>query len=236
MASKLQFSSISNNRSNSTMIQLDTFSPYAYLTGQEQQQQQHEIYAVCVSRRSTGGVELYYYSTFDGKGGAPDAPHARNEPGGVRFPTRGRLADAETRKEENRNSVFVAEILGKSGLDTKADGAGASFPPGVEATLTITSQREQTSVWCGFIKEGRLILRGGYWDEIDMRESIIAVLELAETFACTDVIVCIRRDDSRLSNLIHDFLYVGFEPVLPGMPLGAGLGGEDIYIRVGMEL
>lgn len=45
------------------MIQLDTLSPYAYLGGQEQQQQQHEIYAVCVSRRSTGGVELYYYST-----------------------------------------------------------------------------------------------------------------------------------------------------------------------------
>jgi len=49
------------------MIQLDTFNPYAYLNGAVQDQPQHEIYAVCVSRHSTGGVEVYYYSTFDGK-------------------------------------------------------------------------------------------------------------------------------------------------------------------------
>jgi len=144
--------------------------------------------------------------------------------------------DAETRKEENRTSAFVAEMLSGSDLGIKADGAGVSFPLGVEATLTISSQRNQTNVWCGFIKQGRLILRGGYWEEIDMRESITAILELAETFVCTDVIVCIRRDDPRLTSLIHDFLYIGFEPVLPGMPPGAGLGGEDAYVRVGMEL
>ncbi|RUP50432.1 hypothetical protein BC936DRAFT_139074 [Jimgerdemannia flammicorona] len=154
---------------------------------------------------------------------------------------RGRLAETETRKE-TWTTAFVAEVLVGSGLKKEdKTNIGTSSSPNpflsqVDATLTITSQREQQNVWSGFLKDGRLILRGGGWDDVDMRESIVAVLELAETFACTDVIIYLPRNDPDITRLVHDFLYIGFEPVMPGMPLGAGLGGEAKYVRVGMEL
>jgi len=125
-----------------------------------------------------------------------------------------------------------------------------AMPPRVEATLTITAHDDERNIWSGFLLSAdqnnsaadaasgpSLILRGGTWDTVDLRESIVAVLELADILQCANVVVCLPRKSSDraadLNRLIHDFMYVGFEVVT--QPFGV-IGNRDKYIMVGAEV
>jgi len=124
-----------------------------------------------------------------------------------------------------------------------------AMPPRVEATLTITTHDDDHNIWSGFLLSAdqnqndsacpspTLVLRGGNWDTVDLRESIVAVLELADTLQCGRVIVCLPRKSSDhagdLKRLIHDFMYVGFEVV--SQPFGM-IENKENYIMVGAEV
>jgi len=122
-----------------------------------------------------------------------------------------------------------------------------AMPPRVEATLTITTHDDDHNIWSGFLlspdqnnsttPSTTLVLRGGNWDTVDLRESIVAVLELADTLQCGKVVVCLPRKSSDrsadLKRLIHDFVYVGFEIV--SQPFGM-IENKENYIIVGAEV
>jgi len=122
-----------------------------------------------------------------------------------------------------------------------------AMPPRVEATLTITTHEDDHNIWSGFLlstdqnnsttTSPTLVLRGGNWDTVDLRESIVAVLELADTLQCGSVVVCLPRKSSDraadLKRLIHDFMYVGFEIV--SQPFGT-IEDKENYIMVGAEV
>lgn len=60
-----------------------------------------------------------------------------------------------------------------------------------------------------------LFLRGGNWDMVDLRESIVAVYELAEEHLhCQSLVICLDRlemGQKITTELLHSFVYVGFE-------------------------
>jgi len=151
-------------------------------------------------------------------------------------------------------------MLGNPSLSESADTLDAAtpaaavvnsaMPPRVDATLTITTHDDERNIWSGFLLSAdqnnsaapaaagpTLVLRGGNWDTVDLRESIVAVLELADILECASVVVCLPRKFSDraadLKRLIHDFMYVGFEVV--SQPFGV-IGNKDMYIMVGAEV
>lgn len=108
----------------------------------------------------------------------------------------------------------------------------------VDTTVTISLRMEQINIWCGFILERQdgektIVLKGDVWEDTSLRESIVAVLELAECLECENIIVCLEKDRRELSCLVHDFMYIGFELV---NPLLQNCLKTDEYVLVGMAL
>ncbi|KAG0298026.1 hypothetical protein BGZ96_003294 [Linnemannia gamsii] len=69
----------------------------------------------------------------------------------------------------------------------------------VDYTLTITSNDANMNTWFGFKSNGALYLRGDGWDDMDIRESIVAALELAEEqLDCTVVYLCLEKSNPHL--------------------------------------
>ncbi|KAF9144736.1 hypothetical protein BGX30_011623 [Mortierella sp. GBA39] len=88
----------------------------------------------------------------------------------------------------------------------------------VDATLTITSNDDKMNTWFGFKSGGALYLRGDGWDDMDIRESIVAALELAdEQLECTSVYLCLEKSNPHLTQLTHALLYATFQLVTPGV-------------------
>ncbi|KAF9347792.1 hypothetical protein BGX34_002886 [Mortierella sp. NVP85] len=89
---------------------------------------------------------------------------------------------------------------------------------GLDATLTITSNDSKRNTWIGFKVDGAMYLRGNGWDDMDIRESVVAVLELAEEqLGCQTVYLCLEKNDPDLANLVRALMYAGFEVVVPGV-------------------
>jgi len=103
-----------------------------------------------------------------------------------------------------------------------------------EATLSV-SLIDQDSVWVGFISQDTLFVRASSWTNVDVRESVMAVMELAEMLECSNVALCAIKSANQVQLLIHDLLLVGFELIHPEcMQLDQSV--QEKYICVGMEL
>jgi len=103
-----------------------------------------------------------------------------------------------------------------------------------EATLSV-SLIDQDSVLVGFICQRTLFVRASSWTNVDVRESIMAVMELGELLECSNVALCVTRSAQHAQSLVHDLLLVGFELIHPQcMQLDPSV--QERYICVGMEL
>jgi hypothetical protein len=70
--------------------------------------------------------------------------------------------------------------------------------------------------------------------ETNIDDSIMAVMELAETLECENVAFCVPKTANEAQHLIRDLLMVGFELIHPAFKqLGASV--QEKYICVGME-
>ncbi|KAG0330028.1 Ornithine decarboxylase antizyme 2 [Podila humilis] len=103
----------------------------------------------------------------------------------------------------------------------------------IELTLTITSNDCNMNTWRGFVSEGSLFLKGDGWDDLSIRESVVAALDLAEEqLECHTVFLCLEKNNSNLDALVRTLMYAGFEIVLPGVLPNA----DPKYLALGMEL
>ncbi|KAF9425361.1 hypothetical protein BGZ94_007597 [Podila epigama] len=90
-----------------------------------------------------------------------------------------------------------------------------------------------TSTWCGFVSEGCLFLKGDGWDDMSIRESVVAALDLAEEqLGCHTVYLCLEKTNPILASLVRTLMYVGFEMVHPSVLANA----DPKYLVLGMEL
>jgi len=54
------------------------------------------------------------------------------------------------------------------------------------------------------------------WHGLEFRESLMALLDLAETILnCNQLIICLEKERQELASLVHAFMYVGFNIVSP---------------------
>ncbi|KAG0244737.1 hypothetical protein BGW41_006295 [Actinomortierella wolfii] len=92
------------------------------------------------------------------------------------------------------------------------------YPVEIQTTLTITSNNDKKNTWYGFIADGALYLRGDGWGDMEIRESIVAVLELAEEqLGCEKVYLCLEKSNPDLAKLVRALMYADFEMVYPGV-------------------
>ncbi|KAF9913156.1 hypothetical protein EC991_003616 [Linnemannia zychae] len=104
----------------------------------------------------------------------------------------------------------------------------------VDATLTITSNDSKMNTWFGFKSEGALYLRGNGWDDMDIRESVVAALDLAEEqFECSVVYLCLEKSHPQLEDIVRALMYAGFEVVHKGV---LAHRADDKYFVLGIEL
>ncbi|GET02336.1 ornithine decarboxylase antizyme 1 [Rhizophagus clarus] len=110
--------------------------------------------------------------------------------------------------------------------------------------LIIISAKEKTPIWRGFTTiddDNTLFLRGNDFEHVSsleydsLKESLVAVIELAEeSLKCDTIVICLDRNDKNschLSTLIRCFFYLGFELVPPKT-----YNHSNEFILVGMEL
>ncbi|KAF8963066.1 hypothetical protein BGZ46_001052 [Entomortierella lignicola] len=103
----------------------------------------------------------------------------------------------------------------------------------IEATLTITSNDSNMNTWFGFVSEGALFLRGDGWADMDIRESVVAALDLAEEqLGCQSVHLCLEKSNPGLAKLVRTLMYAGFEMVHPDVHANA----DPKYLILGMDL
>ncbi|KAF9120286.1 hypothetical protein BGW39_011523 [Mortierella sp. 14UC] len=103
----------------------------------------------------------------------------------------------------------------------------------IDARLTITSNDSNMNTWYGFVSEGALFLRGNGWDEMDIRESVVAALDLAEEqLGCQTVHLCLEKSNPNLAKLVRTLMYAGFEMVHPDVLAHA----DPKYLVLGMDL
>ncbi|KAI1307286.1 hypothetical protein EDD11_004536 [Mortierella claussenii] len=103
----------------------------------------------------------------------------------------------------------------------------------IEATLTITSNDSKMNTWFGFVSDSALFLKGDGWDDMDVRESVVAALDLAEEqLGCQSVYLCLEKNNPSLANLVRTLMYAGFEMVTPGILTHA----DPKYLVLGMDL
>ncbi|KAK3826998.1 MAG: acyl-CoA N-acyltransferase [Linnemannia elongata] len=104
----------------------------------------------------------------------------------------------------------------------------------IDARLTITSNESNNmNTWYGFVSEGALFLRGNGWDDMDIRESVVAALDLAEEqLGCQTVQLCLEKSNPNLAKLVRTLMYAGFEMVHPDILAHA----DPKYLVLGMDL
>ncbi|KAF0492646.1 ornithine decarboxylase antizyme [Gigaspora margarita] len=103
-------------------------------------------------------------------------------------------------------------------------------PAQIDSHLTIFSPQQHDCKWEGFVMNSVLFLKGN--GVVELKESIVAILELAEEcLKCDSLVVCLDKKYPQLPTIIRSFLYVGFELVLPGT-----FSHSNDFLLVGMEL
>ncbi|KAG0252144.1 hypothetical protein BG011_007185 [Mortierella polycephala] len=185
--------------------------------------QQSNILAVCLVNETTREPQCYVYSTRQS----------------------GRKACEQSRQagvSEEETASFVKEM---KQFRSSADD-DAVHPPNrlekeeeelkdvkIDATLTITSNDSEMNTWFGFVSEGSLFLKGNGWDDMDIRESVVAALDLAEEqLGCEAIHLCLDKGNPNLAKLVRTLMYVGFEMVHPSVLRHA----DPKYLVLGMDL
>ncbi|KAF9192549.1 hypothetical protein BGZ51_005346 [Haplosporangium sp. Z 767] len=185
--------------------------------------QQSNILAVCLVNEAIQGPQCYVYSTR----------------------LSGRKACEQSRQagvSEEETASFVREM--KQFRSSAND--DAVHPPNrlkkeeeelkdvkIDATLTITSNDSKMNTWFGFVSEGSLFLKGNGWDDMDIRESVVAALDLAEEqLGCEAIHLCLDKSNPNLAKLVRTLMYVGFEMVHPSVLPHA----DPKYLVLGMDL
>ncbi|KAF9115905.1 hypothetical protein BGX27_005786 [Mortierella sp. AM989] len=178
-----------------------------------------DILAVCFADEASRGTNCYVYSTC--LGGSEACEQSRQV---------GIL--------EEQTAVFVREMKRFSSIDDDAAHPNSNddysvVKKMVDATLTITSNNSKRNTWFGFKSEGALFLRGNGWDDMDIRESVVAALDLAEEqLGCETVYLCLEKSSPHIEKLVRALMYAGFEVVTPGVLEHA----DPKYLVLGMEL
>lgn len=109
----------------------------------------------------------------------------------------------------------------------------------VTTALVITHKgKRQPSAysWDAFIYNDTLFLRSPTielgWTESEFRDSVVAVLELAEESTdCKRIVVAMEKSRADLNMIFRAFLYVGFEIVAPHI-----FNHDDRFLLVGYQI
>ncbi|KAK3828644.1 MAG: acyl-CoA N-acyltransferase [Benniella sp.] len=208
-----------NNNSISFNFPLDS-----YASSPVSRTQEPNILAVCITDKASSGQHCYVYSTC----------------------LSGRRACEPSRRagvSEEQTALFVREV--KQFRSSAHD--DAVHPPTdrlemeaeelkdvkIDAKLTITSNDSKMNTWYGFVSEGALFLKGNGWDDMDIRESVVAALDLAEEqLGCQTVYLCLEKSNLNLTKLVRTLMYAGFEMVHPSVLPHA----DPKYLVLGMDL
>ncbi|KAF9571294.1 hypothetical protein EC968_000733 [Mortierella alpina] len=183
--------------------------------------------AICIAHEASKGASCYVYSTCLGGSGACE----QSRQVGISEETVSFVKEMKQLPSANGDAAHPSS----SGNDrSRNEGCPAYDLDGlVDATLTITSTDSKMNTWLGFKTEGALYLRGNGWGDMDIRESVVAALDLAEEqLECTVVYLCLEKSNPHLSKLVRALMYAGFEAVHPGVLPHA----DPKYLVLGMEL
>ncbi|KAF9110502.1 hypothetical protein BGX27_006267 [Mortierella sp. AM989] len=227
------------NSSNSSSIVLN-FPLDNFASTPMRQVQQPNILAVCFADETSKGPQCYWKAEVSG---GPDI--AINDCAMKLTGLSGSRACEPSRRagtSEEQNALFVREM--KQFRSSVND--GTVQPPNclekeeeelkdvkIDATLTITSNDSKMNTWFGFVSEGALFLRGDGWDDMDIRESVVAALDLAEEqLGCHSVHLCLEKSNPDLAKLVRTLMYAGFEMVHPDVLANA----DPKYLVLGMDL
>ncbi|KAF9937308.1 hypothetical protein BGZ67_001402 [Mortierella alpina] len=183
--------------------------------------------AVCIAHETSKGASCYVYSTcLCGSGACEQSRQV-----GISEETVSFVKEMKQFPSANGDAAHPSKSDHDRGRN---EGCTAYDLDGmVDATLTITSNDSKMNTWLGFKSEGALYLRGNGWDDMDIRESVVAALDLAEEqLECTVVYLCLEKSNPHLSKLVRALMYAGFEAVHPGVLPHA----DSKYLVLGMEL
>ncbi|KAF9957449.1 hypothetical protein BGZ72_001826 [Mortierella alpina] len=177
--------------------------------------------AICIAHETSKGASCYVYSTCLGGSGACE----QSRQVGISEETVSFVREMKQFPSANGDAAHPS--------NSDSDGTTYDLDGVVDATLTITSNDSKMNTWFGFKSEGALYLRGNGWDDMDIRESVVAALDLAEEqLECTVVYLCLEKSNPHLSKLVRALMYAGFEAVHPGVLAHA----DSKYLVLGMEL
>ncbi|GBB88454.1 hypothetical protein RclHR1_00150050 [Rhizophagus clarus] len=194
-----------------------------------------ELLAICFSHDSTA---KYYYSTLGKKTGwrSYDNTMALKRP--LNPSIQDIVPSTDHRNHENWPDFFL--------LNSPRTTLEGIFRNKIknDRELIIISAKEKTPIWRGFTTiddDNTLFLRGNDFEHVSsleydsLKESLVAVIELAEeSLKCDTIVICLDRNDKNschLSTLIRCFFYLGFELVPPKT-----YNHSNEFILVGMEL
>jgi len=103
---------------------------------------------------------------------------------------------------------------------------------------TANEQHETVAHWNAFMthKDQHFYIEAPSIMSPPSKESLVALLEMAEDFGCKSAFVCVEKSNPKLSELIRVFLYLGFhmmDPVLIQKTIGREV--KD-YVLLGYNL
>ncbi|KAF9943903.1 hypothetical protein BGZ70_005273, partial [Mortierella alpina] len=130
--------------------------------------------AICIAHETSKGTSCYVYSTCLGGSGACEQSHQV----GISEETVSFVR--EMKQCPSAKSDAAHPSSGESDRGSSEGCTAYDLDGLVDATLTITSNDSKMNTWFGFKSEGALYLRGNGWDDMDIRESVVAALDLAE--------------------------------------------------------
>ncbi|KAF9155160.1 hypothetical protein BG015_010864 [Linnemannia schmuckeri] len=187
--------------------------------------QQATVLAICHVDEASVGPQTYVYSTCFS--GSRTCEQSRR--GGI---------------SEEQTTSFVREMkqFRSSANDETVQSPPIRLEEGeqelkdvkIDARLMITSNDSNNmNTWYGFVSEGALFLRGNGWDDMDIRGSVVAALDLAEEqLGCQTVHLCLEKSNPNLAKLVRTLMYAGFEMVHPDVLAHA----DPKYLVLGMDL
>ncbi|RKP23947.1 hypothetical protein SYNPS1DRAFT_23958 [Syncephalis pseudoplumigaleata] len=88
--------------------------------------------------------------------------------------------------------------------------------------------------WEAFVSDHVMFVRPpayDVWAANEFRESVIALLELAEFIECDQAVVCLDKDRADSSDMMRAFMYAGFELVYPNV-----FQHDSSFVLLGSEI
>ncbi|KAF8930403.1 hypothetical protein BGZ58_008270 [Dissophora ornata] len=211
------------NNNNSSSIGLN-FPLDNFASSPIRRVQQPNILAICIADEAIKGPQCYVYSTClsGSRACEPIRQAGVSEEQTALFVREMKQFSASNSDDAVQTPIMSLETEEEELKDVKID-----------ATLMITSNDSKMNTWFGFVSEGALFLRGNGWDDMDIRESVVAALDLAEEqLGCQAVYLCLEKSNPNLAKLVRTLMYAGFEMVHPGVLAHA----DPKYLVLGMDL